>query len=369
MSIEPKVSCICITHNRLDMFERALHCFLKQTYDNRELVVIFENDAATEDYIRNNKRYNYYTLHQAQQQPRYFLETRKDESYPLLQSRHVSIKDIAGSVFTCIDGVFQFHNDVPPDFNVSIDGFAGNRFSLKYGDHWVNFNADGTFAVVSDESHAVRYGHTHHLDCVFSLDISADRESNTIEQIGWQRQLVHEGEVKNVSFYNIFPSCKMSLGMKRNLSIRVATGDYICVWDDDDWYAADRISNQMTFLQFTGKAACSLAYTILFDTKTGRAYYNAERPTGHENSLIFKKQGAGVYGNLNAKEDTPLLVSFYNTNALAVMEAPDLYIYNYHRKNTSSSKHFEKVIADALQLNDEQAMKVKKILKTPVELP
>lgn len=371
MSIEPKVSCICITHNRLEMFEKALQCFLAQTYANTELVVLFENDAVTEKYIRENRRYNYYTLRQTStEDPLFFLETFNDASCPLTERARVSVKDRSGSAFTRIHGVFQFDRDAPSDFNVFVDEFSNNRFSLRYGDRWLNFNADGSFTTVAEQQYAHRYGYTHHLDCIFSLDISSsDVGQNTVERIGWTKELVHAGDVKNVFFYNVLPVSKMSLGMKRNLSIRVASGDYICVWDDDDWYAPHRITSQTTYLRFTGQSACSLAYTILFDNATGRAYYNVERPTGHENSLIFKKEGAGAYGNLNAKEDTPLLASFYNRNQLAVMDDPDLYIYNYHRKNTSSPDHFKKVLAEALPLDELYTTNVRKMLATPAVLP
>jgi len=353
------------------MFEKALQCFLTQTYPNTELIVLFENDPVTEEYIRTNNRYNYYALRQTSiQDPLFFMETRNDASCPLAESVRVSIKDRSGCAFTCRQGVFQFDRNVSSDFNTVIEDFADNRFLLRYGDRWLNFNADGSFVIVAEQKYAYRYGYTHHLDCSFSLNVTAgDGGQNTIEQVGWTRELVHAGGIKNVFFYNIFPLAKMSLGMKRNLSIRVATGDYICVWDDDDWYAPHRIANQIQYLQFTGHAACSLAYTILFDTASGRAYYNAERPTGHENSLLFKKDGAGAYGNLNAQEDTPLLASFYNRNNLAVMDDPDLYIYNYHRKNTSSSHHFKKVLAEALPLDEHYTMNVRKILTAPTVLP
>ena len=122
----------------------------------------------------------------------------------------------------------------------------------------------------------------------------------------------------------------------------------------------------MNFLQFTKKEACSLAYTILFDHNTNLAYHNSERATGHENSLLFRKEGAGTYGNLNAQEDTPLLISFYNRNQLSVMEDPELYIYNYHRKNTSSSTHFRKVITDSTLMDEDYASKIKGILVHPI---
>lgn len=37
----------------------------------------------------------------------------------------------------------------------------------------------------------------------------------------------------------------MKLGMLRNLACQLATGEFIAHWDDDDWYAPDRIARQV----------------------------------------------------------------------------------------------------------------------------
>jgi glycosyltransferase involved in cell wall biosynthesis len=153
--------------------------------------------------------------------------------------------------------------------------------------------------------------------------------------------------------------------MKRNLSIRAASGEYICVWDDDDWYAENRIYNQMEFLQFSGKLACSLAYTIFFDRNTDSAYYNLHRVTGHENTLLFRKGENTSYDNLNTAEDTPLLLHFYNQNQLSVMEEPELYIYYFHNKNSCSSAHFNIIIDTSTLLDDVYALNIKRILTLP----
>jgi glycosyltransferase involved in cell wall biosynthesis len=46
-SHHPLVSCICLTHNSLDLLQRSLACFLNQTYDNKELIVAFTDDNQT----------------------------------------------------------------------------------------------------------------------------------------------------------------------------------------------------------------------------------------------------------------------------------------------------------------------------------
>lgn len=48
----PLVSCLCVTRNRVSRLKRAIDCFNCQTYPNRELLIICEdNDKATLDYL------------------------------------------------------------------------------------------------------------------------------------------------------------------------------------------------------------------------------------------------------------------------------------------------------------------------------
>lgn len=346
------------------MLERAIECFLSQTYQNTELVVLFESDPITEEYINCNDRYSFYELREEEHiSPTYFLEPIQAESSSLTEGLKVAIKNEVGLVFANHGERHLFADQDALDQNVTIEKFQDNRFSLKVNKKWLNLREDGTIELTEIDESAYRYGYSQHLDGTFSLETaSSAHHQDSLARIGWRKKIVREGKINNVVFCNIFPNRKMSLGMKRNLSIRAAQGEYICVWDDDDWYAPERIYNQMNFLQFTKKNACSLAYTILFDQNTGLAYYNAQRVTGHENSLLFKKEGAGAYGNLNVQEDTPLLLGFYNRNQLSVMEDPELYIYNYHRKNTSSSTHFKRVIKGSTLLSRSDAVKVKRIL-------
>jgi glycosyltransferase involved in cell wall biosynthesis len=49
---DPLVSCLCPTWGRVSMLRRAIACFLRQTYEPRELVVIYRiDDAETKDYL------------------------------------------------------------------------------------------------------------------------------------------------------------------------------------------------------------------------------------------------------------------------------------------------------------------------------
>ena len=44
---QPLVSCICLTHNSIDLLQRSIRCFRDQTYRNKELIVSFSADNTT----------------------------------------------------------------------------------------------------------------------------------------------------------------------------------------------------------------------------------------------------------------------------------------------------------------------------------
>lgn len=43
----PLVSCLCLTKNRREWLPKAIECFLKQTYENRELVIVADTEVDT----------------------------------------------------------------------------------------------------------------------------------------------------------------------------------------------------------------------------------------------------------------------------------------------------------------------------------
>jgi glycosyltransferase involved in cell wall biosynthesis len=43
-SESPLVSCVCVTRNKPDKLKRAIDCFLAQSHENKELVVVYETD-------------------------------------------------------------------------------------------------------------------------------------------------------------------------------------------------------------------------------------------------------------------------------------------------------------------------------------
>jgi len=61
-----------------------------------------------------------------------------------------------------------------------------------------------------------------------------------------------------------------SIGAKRNLCCDFAKGDLICHWDDDDWYARDRISQQVAVMQANPQAQATAYHSMIFAREADR---------------------------------------------------------------------------------------------------
>lgn len=165
----------------------------------------------------------------------------------------------------------------------------------------------------------------------------------------------------NIKFIEV--SKALSLGTKRNLSIDFAKGDLVCIWDDDDYFPPNRLSDQLTFLDFSGKSANTLSSLVLYHEKSSKFYVSNNRNTGWEGSLMCKKSKIGKYHDLNKKEDTPVIDDLLNKNELSIMQSPELYIYFLHNKNTSGEGHFEEMLNYAIEMPAKEA----KLLKENIE--
>lgn len=53
----PLVSCLCVTRGKPQKLQKAIQCFQAQSYHNRELIIVFEDDdLATIDFVRSLDR-------------------------------------------------------------------------------------------------------------------------------------------------------------------------------------------------------------------------------------------------------------------------------------------------------------------------
>jgi predicted acetyltransferase len=234
MQTRPKISCLCVTNNRVEMLDRAIKCFLAQTYENKELFIVhLASDSATAKYL---------------------------SSLP-----HAELK-----------------------------------------------------------SHAVE-----------------DKEG-------------------------------LTLGDLRNISIEKSSGEYFCVWDDDDWSSKDRLKYQYEAMVSGGKRVSILRYIVMFDVKANQAYLSTRRPW--ENTLLCEKkllkEYSLAYPSLNRGEDTDLvrkMMKAKQPSLLSKVIRPQLYVYCVTGSNTCDSGHFESLYELSDKLSAYHSTEIQKILSDEVD--
>ncbi len=138
---------------------------------------------------------------------------------------------------------------------------------------------------------------------------------------------------------------KISIGEKRNIAVEAAAGEYIAHWDDDDWYAADRLSHQMQPLLDNRCDINGLENTVLLtldrlefwgtNEKLRKRMFVGDVIGG---TLVYRRtfwtKGAR-YPLTNLAEDAAFLKDVLAMNGrLMNLENNNRFIYVRHKTNT-----------------------------------
>lgn len=157
-----------------------------------------------------------------------------------------------------------------------------------------------------------------------------------------------------------------TLGGARNHAIAKCSGDYVCIWDDDDWYHPSRLSFQYNSMQTNGHGyqASILMRVILYDYTTDKAYLSF--PYTWDGSILCRKETIlqNQYAFQNKGEDTHI-IKFLDGRRLLyqIHDAPFLYVYVYHGENTWDYSHYEHFINHSELLEEEVTQSIKSMLR------
>lgn len=144
----------------------------------------------------------------------------------------------------------------------------------------------------------------------------------------------------------------MSLGSLRNQAIKRAKGDYIAIFDSDDYSHPDRLKKQMDFMDSHNLDVCALNRVTLCHEE------NQDEIESHwrlfwEGTILAKKwvMLKHPYHNLNRQEDQNIKAIWNDTSIRSgSIDDATLYEYWYHGNNTSGQEHFKELFKKAHKL-------------------
>lgn len=147
------------------------------------------------------------------------------------------------------------------------------------------------------------------------------------------------------------PDRKLSLGALRNMAREHARGDIHCQWDDDDLHHPQRLERQLDYLVQAGCAAVYLQETMQFFSRTRALYCTNWRSNpirGNPCTLMCRRSAAIRYPEVGLEsqvgEDVAVLRQLLERDACRFLgDAPHLYVYVSHGRNTGSDDVFWRV--------------------------
>jgi glycosyltransferase involved in cell wall biosynthesis len=178
------------------------------------------------------------------------------------------------------------------------------------------------------------------------------------------RNRVETDPDESIYFVEVPAVPKLTLGQLRNIAVEKCNGDLFCQWDDDDWYASNRLEVQMEAVTQNWKPASMLVYWLMYDSCANQAYLSPFRLW--EGSILCKKAIITQecnYASLVKGEDTILLGKLIENNSIFPVVKPNLYIYVFHGNNTWNYKHFNHFYKRGQKLSGAASDLVKDILE------
>jgi len=137
----------------------------------------------------------------------------------------------------------------------------------------------------------------------------------------------------------------VSLGQKRNLAVEQSRGEIIVHWDDDDWYAPDRIRHQIQPLLAGETDVAGMTAEHFYSLRDGTFWSCTPQLHAcmffadvHGRSIAYARRVWGKqarYPDLSQGEDARFLqAALRQGSRLARRPNPDKFVYVRHGANT-----------------------------------
>ncbi|WP_353905581.1 glycosyltransferase [Pedobacter sp.] len=186
-----------------------------------------------------------------------------------------------------------------------------------------------------------------------------------------QQFVQHLLDYRSVPIIGVKRDKNESIGMARNNAIAIATGVYVCMWDDDDLYEESRLIVQYTTLNSDGRLfqANVLSQILLYHQFNQTAYLSF--PSYWACTLLCRKDHLVQYPCLDADQfEYAGILNFLNNNQLLCsIPAPSLYISVFHGRNLIRYSTFLFLVNQSETIPTEISDSIKHHLEWQVQLP
>lgn len=149
----------------------------------------------------------------------------------------------------------------------------------------------------------------------------------------------------SIDYLRIPEDPAVRLGGLRNLSLERARGEYLCQWDDDEWYHPERLERQARAL-LAGADLTFLENTLVHLNVPGfvEHMYRTSSSVRCVPGTILHRRSSIRYPNLSRAEDSVYFDEFKSRARVVATPRPHthLFIRCFHGKNTWDYEHFLK---------------------------
>ena len=131
---------------------------------------------------------------------------------------------------------------------------------------------------------------------------------------------------------------KQTIGTKRNLACEAAGGEVICHFDDDDWSAAGRVSDQVMRLVKSGRQMTGYHSITYWNGTTAYRYVSPVPQYALGTTMCYQKSFWHKHGfpAKNYAEDNTLVYKASDERQLIAVDARQMMIVRSHAFCTSS---------------------------------
>jgi glycosyltransferase involved in cell wall biosynthesis len=130
-----------------------------------------------------------------------------------------------------------------------------------------------------------------------------------------------------------------TLGEKVNACCELANGEIIVTWDDDDWYAPNRITDQVTRLMQSNKAVTGYHRMMFFDGAKASQYRGAtDYAIG--NSQVYRKSfwESHRFTSVDVGYDTTFSNAAKRENQIICVPGDGMAVARIHGKNITGRR-------------------------------